>query len=125
MGLISKILGSTKNADIIVKKGAEFIDHAFYTDEEKAENKVKLVDFYLKYQETTKGQNLARRMIALMLVGLYVALILMAVVVYPFNPLWSNMLFTTLKDVLMQPFNIVVAFYFGSHLLRNFRDSKK
>ena len=75
--LLRKILGGGKSADKIVNKGFELFDDVTFTKQEKAENKIKLLDFWLKWQEQTKGQNLARRMIALLLVGLYVVLVLM------------------------------------------------
>ena len=125
MGLLKKLLGGGKSADKIVEKGTELFDEAIFTKQEKAENKIKLLDFWLKWQEQTKGQNLARRMIALMLVGLYVVLVLGTVIIHKFDPVWSTMIYNTLKDVLMQPFNIVIGFYFANALIKEYKNGKK
>ena len=125
MGLISKILGSGVSADKIVDKGFQLFDDVTFTKQEKAGNKIKLLDFWLKWQEQTKGQNLARRMIALILVGLYVLLVLMAVTVYKFDIGWSTMIFDTLTDTLKQPFNIIIGFYFANALIKEYKSGKK
>ena len=125
MGWLKKLFGDGKSADKIVDKGFELFDDVTFTKQEKAQNKIKLLDFWLKWQEQTKGQNLARRLIALMVVGLYVFLILFAVAMYKFQPSWANMAYIMLKDTLLQPFNIIIAFYFANALIRDYKGGKE
>lgn len=69
-GWLGKIFGSEK----AVEKGFDLIEKAgdaiWYTDEEKAQDRMRMVQhkdaLLVKWMETTQGQNLARRFIALM-----------------------------------------------------------
>ncbi len=121
MGLLKTLFGGSKNAETIITKGAELLDNAFYTKQEKAENKKSLWGLWIEYQKATSGQNLARRVIALMVVGVYLFLILFAVAVLPFIPKWSEMIFVILRETLMKPFLLVIGFYFATHLLRAYK----
>ena len=44
--LLRKILGGGKSADKIVDKGFELFDDVTFTKQEKAENKIKLLNLY-------------------------------------------------------------------------------
>ena len=71
MGVLGKIFGTDKaiesGLNMIYKAG----DALFYTDQEKAadkENKIKQVHQFMNdWMETTKGQNIARRLLAVMI----------------------------------------------------------
>ena len=71
MGLLGKIFGTEaaigKSIDLIASAG----DALFYTDEEKANDKAKRAEqidvLLIKWMETTTGQNLARRLLAVMI----------------------------------------------------------
>ena len=71
MGLLGKIFGTeaaiSKSIDLIANAG----DALFYTDEEKAIDRAKRAEqidvLLIKWMETTTGQNLARRFLALMI----------------------------------------------------------
>ena len=123
MGLISRILGSGKNAETIIEKGVEFIDNAFYTDEEKARNKTKFIDFYIEYQKTTSGQNLARRILSITVVSSYLFFALFGIVVYKFDVSWSSIIFDFVKELSMVV-GIIIAFYFGHGILRTYKNGK-
>ena len=102
-----------------VDSGMDIVDKVFYTKEEKAENRQKVMDYYLEYQRITSPQNRARRVIAFTVTGLFVLLVLAGVIA---NGLGSGefakYIFETIDINIRKPFEYVVIFYFGVHLLR-------
>jgi hypothetical protein len=106
-----------KAADAVINTG----DALFFTEEEKSVASAKKLDWALKYLQTTSGQNLARRVVAFGVVGLWVTLILIACVSGYWNHekgSYSVWLFKILEDVVNQPFMIIVGFYFMTGLIR-------
>lgn len=69
MGFIGRLLGSPKSFGETVNAVGAGLDRFIYTKQEKAENSAKAVsegrNMVIKWMETTQGQNLARRLIAL------------------------------------------------------------
>lgn len=57
----------SKGVDAVIQSG----DALVYTDEEKAEFGQRVRDWLLKWQQATSGQNIARRLIALMVTGVW------------------------------------------------------
>ena len=123
--IIGAIFGSSKNTETIVNGAVAGLDKMFFTKEEKSEANQKLSEWYLKYLEATQPQNLARRLIPIIVVALWAALILLAVGVYPWVPTWSIRVFYTLEDIVNTPFMIIIGFYFAAHLARSWQGSKE
>ena len=71
------ILNGSKEVAKLANTGLSLIDKAFYTKEEQAadqrEVKKELAMYTLKWLDASKGQNIARRVIALMIMGVWVA----------------------------------------------------
>lgn len=69
MGFLGRLFGSPKALGETVKAVSGGLDKIFYTKQEKAEDAAKAItegrDMIIKWMETTQGQNLARRLIAL------------------------------------------------------------
>lgn len=105
-----------------VKKG---LDAVWFTNEERAQADDKVRDFMIRYLEATQPQNLARRYIAFGIVGLWMALVALAVASRPFSLDYSDFVFSTLRDVVAVPFAGIMAFYFGAHLIRSYRKPPK
>jgi hypothetical protein len=63
--LLGKMFGSEKALTGIVDGAVGAIDALHYSEEEKAANKAKVFDQVIQWQQATQGQNLARRVIAL------------------------------------------------------------
>jgi len=116
--LFAAIFGSSKNTETIVDGAVNGIDKLFYTDEEKAEGMEKMRDWYLRYLEASQPQNLARRFISVLIVGLFVLLILAAVIAWPFMPYYSEFIFMVIEDNVATPFAIIMGFYFAAHIAR-------
>lgn len=119
MSWLTWFTGGSKAVD----KGLDMIDRgvdmAIYTGEEKAIASQKILDWRLKWIDKTSPQNLARRHIAYAVVGLWIYLALLAVHVHLF---WSEekaeFIFNVLKETVMNPFSIVMSFYFIAHIVR-------
>ena len=111
--LLGAIFGSDKNTESVLTG----IDNAFFTKEEKSE-------YFLKYLAATQPQNMARRMIAVIVVLLWSTLIVLAVAVQPWMPEWSNRIFHILEDAVNTPFSIIIGFYFAAHLARAWKGGK-
>jgi len=127
MGLFSWITGggdsATKIIDAVVKTG----DALVFTDEEKSVANQKTLDWVLQYMNATNAQNVARRMIALFVVGSWVFVLFLACVTGYFNrdegsyALW---LFAILRDIVSEPYNIIIAFYFLTGTIRAWRSGE-
>ena len=124
MKLLSAIFGSSKNTETIVQGAVKGLDAMVFTQEERAEANAKLGDWFLKYLAATQPQNLARRLIAMLVVVLWALLVVLAVLVYKLDANYSQFVFQTLKDNVNTPFSIIIGFYFAAHLARAWQDKK-
>lgn len=129
MSIFSVLFGGGSAATKTVETATGMMDNAFYTDQEKATNKNKMLDWYLKYQGATAPQNVARRMIALIVTALWATLIIVAVVAHLLetthgNDSFSQFVFNTLKENVNLPFSIIIGFYFAAHVLRGLKNDK-
>ena len=80
LGIFGKIFGSAKALEEIVEAGKSGIDKLFYTSEERADNAAKerqqARQMVVGWMESTKGQNVARRLIALLVIAVWLLLYL-------------------------------------------------
>ncbi len=112
--LLAKIFGGGDTTKAIISG----IDKAWFTDQEKS-------DYLLKYLAATQRQNMARRLIAFIVVFLWALLVLLAALVQPWMPEWSDKIFYILEDVVNMPFSIIIGFYFAAHLARAWNKNGK
>ncbi len=80
MGLFSWLTGGSGAAEKAVDGIYNGVDKLFYTDEEKASDYSLRNKLYIEYQKATMPQNVARRIIALMVVGNWLLLINVSIV---------------------------------------------
>ncbi len=111
--LLAKIFGGGDTTKAIISG----IDKAWFTDQEKS-------DYLLKYLAATQPQNLARRLIAVIVVALWSLMIIVGVAAHPWMPAWSDKVFFVLEDVVNTPFSIIIGFYFAAHLARAWKKDK-
>lgn len=116
--LFAAIFGSAEHTKTVLDAGVKGLDALFYTAEEKAENAARFGDLYLRYLAATSPQNLARRLIALVVVGLWAFLILVGVALWKLDAGYSAFVFSTLDNIVNLPFTIIVGFYFAAHIAR-------
>jgi hypothetical protein len=121
MGILANIFGDKDIANKAVDGAIGGLDKMFFTQEEKAEANQKLSEWYLKYLEATQPQNLARRFIALIVVGLWALLIVLGVAVKYFSDSYANYVFEVLGEIVMNPFLMIMGFYFLTHAVRAYQ----
>lgn len=125
MGFLSSLFSSTTIMETAVKGAYNSIDMAIYTDEERALAQQKTQEWLLEYQKATAPQNLSRRYIAVMITALWVVLIVLTAILKMVGmQVEATFILTLLTDVVMQPFSIIVAFYFLSHVVGKIKGGK-
>jgi len=125
-GAASFLTGGGKDVSKVIDGAMKAGDALFFTEEEKSVASQKKLDWMLEYMKATAPQNVARRVIAFVIVFLWALLVLVAVVAGGFarGPgTFSQFVFDTLKDIVLQPFSIVVGFYFLAHIVRSAKKS--
>ena len=70
----------SKGVDAVIRTG----DALVYTEEEKAEFRLKVGEWLLKWQQATSGQNIARRLIAMLVTGVWLLESMVALVLTVF-----------------------------------------
>ena len=93
MGIFSKIFGTDKHVTqtlgILERAG----DALFYTDEEKAKDAQTRAErvnlFLINWMESTKGQNVARRLLAVMITAVWLFLYIFSIILATIAP-WVN-----------------------------------
>lgn len=112
MSFLSKIFATPasieKGLDAAIKTG----DKLWYTDEEKAEGRQKLTELFIKAQEATQSQNVARRYLATMTAAVWVVNVLLCWVFKITSADELATYFTDFLDITSPVFGGVMAFYF-------------
>lgn len=116
MKLLSKIFGSDKIIDAGISAG----DKLFFTNEEKADYRIKLLKAYEPFK-------LAQRLIALLVTAVYLFIHLTAAIMFVVS-FWiekakeaSEGLFTLNNESLGTAFAIIVAWYFAGGVINNIK----
>lgn len=116
--LFGESSSAKKTVDAVINTG----DALFYTDEEKAEDSKIYRDWYLKYLEATQPQNIARRLIALVVTGLWALFVFLGVFAQAIGQTeTAEYIFKTVDETVNQPFSIIIAFYFLKHAVNAFK----
>lgn len=124
MGLFDWLTGGGKTADKVIDKVSSGIDYAFYTDQEKAEDGKKRLDWILEYMKATAPQNVSRRFIAVVVTLLWALLILLAVGLHLADlAAKAEFVFKTLKEQVQNPFLTILGFYFLKQVVQSWKGS--
>lgn len=121
MSIFSSLFSSKTIIETAAKGAYNGIDMAIFTDEEKSIAQQKVNDWLLDYHKATAPQNLSRRYIAVIVTLLWAFLIMVTVVlkiVGLHTP--AQLVFDLLKDVVVQPFSIIIGFYFLAQIAGKF-----
>ena len=82
-GLLGKLFGTEKAIGSIVDATVNGLDKLYYSDEEKAEDaaraRTEARQMIIQWMTATQGQNLARRLIALMITAVWLGMYLLSV----------------------------------------------
>lgn len=122
---LKNLFSSPKTANDAVKAGMRGIDALVFTNEEKSIVNEKFREWMLKYYEATQPQNIARRIIAFMIVALWSLTVIAAMITYVFSTEASMFIFQVLSDVVNPPFLTIIGFYFLTHSIRAIKGDKK
>lgn len=125
MSFLGKLFGTDEAMQKTLDAGISAVDKSVFTAEEKAELKAKMIVLVGDYMKKTSGQDLARRLIALVLVFQYIVLINSAIVLTLMGSDESGQfVFNVMVDTMQTPLNIIVGFYFATQFIRGYRDKK-
>jgi hypothetical protein len=135
MGLLKRIFAGPDQVAGIVDGATGLIDKFTFTNEERSEASFRAFELWLEYQKATSGQNVARRLIALIVVGLWAFLTVVVAVVGLVETLalegeaaGAAFVFRLLSEAVSPLVIVVIGFYFSKGMLdqglRVWRDKK-
>ena len=107
----------SKTVDAVIRSG----DAMFFTEEEKSVAAQKRLDWLLKFHEKSSGSNLARRLLAVMMVGVFLALVLVTAGMIYFEHPQIDPMKAFISDTLVQPVSVITVFYFGVAAITQFK----
>ena len=122
--IFATIFGNGNQASEVIDGAKKGLDAMFFTKEEKAKHGAEAFKLWIAFMEATKGQNVARRWIALVVIILWSLLVVLttaaAVAVSVFDLQSSP--HTAIIEVITsyrvtEIVLLIMAFYFGKHLL--------
>lgn len=126
MSLWGKIFGSESALNKTIDGVYNGLDAVVFTDEERAEMRLKIVDHVGDYMQKTSGQNLARRLIALLLIAQYLLFLNVAVGLGLFGyHEQAKFIWEVITESLAMPVNLIVGFYFFTQTVRGLKENKK
>ena len=128
LDLLGKVFGTEKALTGIVDSVTNGLDKLVYTDEEKAEDakvdRSEARKMVVRWMEATQGQNLARRLIALLVTGMW-ALYYSGAMMIGLVAIWTvpetsekliemTTILHSAGDDMSGPFMLVLGFYFAA-----------
>lgn len=124
MGILKRIFAGPDSVKTVVDGATGVIDKFTFTNEERSEASFRAFELWIEFQKATSGQNVARRLIALIVVALWAALTFLAVVVGLVEVLWlktpgaaSGFVFEVLSSNVLPLVVVVIGFYFSKGML--------
>ena len=121
IGVLKSLFGSPKSTGKIVDAAVRGLDAVVFTEEERSEASAKLQDWYLKYLEATQPQNISRRFLAILIGLVWAFILILASLIYPIAPDYSEFLFRVLVENINAPFGVILGFYFLTAAVRAYK----
>ena len=118
-----------KVATDVVEGAIAGVDKLFFTDEEKADTKIKMQQIWLEAIKTTANESsirsITRRILAVMIMGSFLFLILASFFCFPFLPTMAAFGLSLAKELSTLTLAVGV-FYFGTYAIGTylFKDKK-
>ena len=123
--LFSSIFGRAENADKVIDGVGRGLDKIIFTKEERSDANLKLGEWYLEWLKATSGAALARRFIAILVTLLWCLLTLCGISASAVGrPELADYIFQVMLEVVIQPFSIIIGFYFLTHTVRAYKKEK-
>lgn len=124
MGMFSWLTGNSDATEKAVEGVSSLLDNAFYTDQEKGEVRLKMVDFHIRFAEATQHMSISRRIITIVVTAMWALVVLILLIlgiVFGKDAASVKFVFDTMKDIVNPPFMIIVGFYFLSQVVSKAR----
>lgn len=122
MNLLKWFASGPQAAEKVLDAGIKGIDALIFTDEEKAEMQKKLGEQWIEIQKVMLGetsiQAVTRRVLAVMTLGSFTALVLGAAVAYPFAVEYAKFLLDLAESQFGWMALGVMGFYFGPYMVQ-------
>lgn len=122
MNLLKWFASGPQAAEKVLDAGIKGIDALIFTDEEKAEMQKKLGEQWIEIQKVMLGetsiQSVTRRVLAVMTLGSFTALVLGAAVAYPFAVEYAKFLLDLAESQFGWMALGVMGFYFGPYMVQ-------
>lgn len=113
MSIWARLFASPEAVADTVKSAVRGLDDIVYTEQEKAERHEKAQELWSQLWLAAVPSALSRRIIAVTIVGVWALLILAGVLFISLDMVGAaEFAFKALEEVVVQPMNIVVGFYF-------------
>lgn len=112
MSLFSWLTGGKGAAEKAADGIYNGLDKMFYTDEEKADAAKARGQLYIEYQKATMPQNVARRLIALIVMGVWAFVVVLAALVGAWLGEYADYLLELLFKAVMPLAVVVISFYY-------------
>ena len=125
MEMLSWLMGNSSAAEKAVDAVVATGDALWFTDEEKAVAAQKVLDFKIEYAKHTQNQSISRRIItvAVSVMWMIVGIAILVAKAWGMDA-FAEYAFKFMVDAIMQPFSIIVGFYFLSHVVGKFGKEK-
>jgi len=118
MGWLASLFGGGDTTNKIVDGVMKGADALFFTDEEKSVANQKILDFKLEWMKATQGQNIARRIIAIVVTFMWMAVGLAILAAQALqHTTFAKFAAQYMADVVTTPFMIIIGFYFAAHMV--------
>ncbi|MGB0662782.1 MAG: hypothetical protein ACPGMR_03225 [Pontibacterium sp.] len=132
MGFFSRMFSGDNSAAKAIDMVRDAGDALVFTEEEKQAANQKVLDWVLAYMQATNGQNIARRFIALVVVLVWALMaitigVLAVIAGYADSEgalAASKNLMEVMRELALEPINIVLAFYFLTASIRSWKSPK-
>ena len=118
MGIFDRIFGTSGTVEKAVDGVISGVDAMFFTDEEKSTANLKLLEAKIEFYRATQGSRLARRVIAFMLVGVFLGMIIFGLAMQAIgNAALAQHAYNVANDTLGTPVAVVIGFYFATQMI--------
>lgn len=115
-------------ADKVVDGAIAGIDKLFFTEEERAEFSKAAGGQFLKFQEIIFKENttrsITRRILAVMVMGVFLSFLVFAVAIWGINPEWAKFTLEVSSN-LSTGFTAIIICYFGYYSIGSLMDKRK
>jgi cation transport ATPase len=123
VGLLRSLF-SPKDIGEVARSAVRGLDDLVYTEQEKAEKTQEAQRLYSELYMAALPSALARRIIAVLVVLVWCTMMLFATAIHGFDPKWSEQTLKILQEMVVQPVNIILGFYFLQAVVKTYRKSE-